>query len=151
MLLEDRWNDIYVPSNDQYFCQDSCKFESYNITSEKAKCSCYLKEGKEEDKIDFSLKKFIGSFSSNLKNSNFLILKCYKILFNINKFRKNYGSMIMFIILICFFITMIIYFIKGQKKLQELIICLINIKKEELNENKNFPPKRWNRNSKNMK
>ena len=31
MLLEDRWNDIYVPSNDQYFCQDGCKFESYNI------------------------------------------------------------------------------------------------------------------------
>ena len=175
MLLVDRWNDIYVPSNDQYFCQDGCIFETYNITSEKVKCNCYIKEGNEEEEIDFTLKKFIESFSSNLKNSNFLILKCYKVLFNITIFGKNYGSIIMIIILICFFIMMIIYFIKGQKKLEEFIKFMINIKKEEINSNKNdknvkkkkqikttkdvhllnknnknFPPKRQFRNSINI-
>ena len=133
VLLIDRWNDIYVPNNDKYFCQEGCKFVSYNIRTQKAKCNCYI-QAKQE--INFNVRKMIESFSIALKNSNFLILKCLRLLFSNKSFKNNYGSFIMIVIMVFFSSMMIFYFIIGKKKIQEIIKSIIYIKKEELNNKK---------------
>ena len=142
MLLSDRWEDIYIPSNEKYFCQENCEFNSYNITSQSAKCKCIIGEKhlntKLED-INFNYKEIIDNFKKSLKNSNFRVLKCYKFIFDFKRFIKNIGSIIMAIIMIIFSILMIIFIFTGQKKINKFInyIYRLKSKMEEKNNKKN--------------
>ena len=131
MLLSDRYNDIYIHINEIYICQADCELVSYNTTSEKAECDCKIQE--EEiitslEDIKFTKEEIIEAFVGTLKNSNFKVLKCYKLLLNFSKLLLNYGFVIMTIILLCNIISMIIYFFKGRKKISELIAYFIKIK-----------------------
>jgi len=113
MLLSDRYNDIYVHINEMYICQTGCELVSYNTTTEKAECDCNIE-----------------AFAGALKNSNFKVLKCYKLLLYFSKLLLNYGFIIMSIILLSNLILMIIYCFKGRKKITELISYFIKIKFE---------------------
>jgi len=72
----------------------------------------------------------IEAFAGALKNSNFKVLKCYKLLLYFSKLLLNYGFIIMSIILLSNLILMIIYCFKGRKKITELISYFIKIKFE---------------------
>ena len=141
MLLSDRWDDIYIPNNDQYFCQENCEFNSYNITTQKVKCNCFFEEKQFNTKfkdINFNYKEIIKDFRKTLINSNFRVLKCYKLIFEFTKFIKNIGSIIMAVIIILFIILMIIYFFTGPKKIFDYINYIFNLIskfKEKSNEN----------------
>ena len=162
MILSDRWEDIYIPSNDKYYCQENCKINSYNISLQKVTCDCILKKENfifSLDNINFDYKEVIPAFQKTFKSSNFFVLKCYKLIFNFANFSKNIGSIFMSIIIIIFFILMIVYCFTGQKKVDKFIkkIVLsnnieknktrpINAKKRKLNKSskilKNNPPKK---------
>ena len=137
MLLSDRWEDIYISSNNQYYCQEKCKLISYDLLSEKALCNCFIEEEEDKDinaqldNMDFSSKEIIERFSKSIKNSNFVVLKCYKLVFVLKKFLKNIGSIIITIIIIIYLILMIIYFFTGRKKILKFIKYIFDLKTQE--------------------
>jgi len=145
VLLSDRYNDIYTPINNMYICQSDCQFISYNTSEKKAECDCKVQQEKTITSlkdVSFNKDKIFDAFIGVLKNSNFLVLKCYKLLLDFSKLLLNYGFIIMSIILILNIILMIIFCIIGKKKISELIKYFIKNKFEALKDNKK------NRNSK---
>ena len=112
MTLEDRKKEIYSISGNITMCQTGCEFVSYNITTRKAKCDCDAQSQDTETnitKIDFKGDNLAKSFLSTLTNSNFLVLKCYKLVLNFSNFIKNKGRIIMTIFIIIFVKVLIIY------------------------------------------
>ena len=140
VLLSDRYNDIYVHINEMYICQTGCQLISYNTTTEKAECDCKIQQ---EDiitnleDISFSKDEIIGAFVGSLQNSNFMVLKCYKLLLNFSKLLLNYGFIIMSVILFSDFVLILIYIFMRRNKIIEIIKYFIKIKFETEGTNKN--------------
>ena len=130
MLLSDRKNDIYSATENLTLCQTDCELESYNATSKKAKCNCDVAtsttviESLDIDNL-FSKKEIAKSFYDTLANSNFLVMKCYKLIFDGSLIFKNYGEIIMTILTLLFLIMMIIYFILGGKKIHRYLVSIL--------------------------
>ena len=131
ILLYDRRMDIYQSTINISLCQEGCKFKSYNIETKKAECDCPIQE--KEIKIDlsdinFDKNEMVEAFYETLDNSNFRVLKCYKLIFNIKVLLQNIGSIIMAILFILFLILIIIYFFKSSKKINFFIQSIIRNK-----------------------
>ena len=149
MILEDRRKEIYGSTENITICQSGCTFESYNVTNKKAKCNCDVQIDSTEidiNKIDFTNKNFIHSlFVDTLLDSNFLVLKCYKLALNLKDILKNKGRIIMTIILLLFLLLLFFYIIKDKSKINEHILYIMNnkntfsknIKKPKYQPNKN--------------
>ena len=138
-LLYDRYNDIYVHINEMYICQNDCELSSYNTTTEKAECDCKIQQDKiitNLEDIIFNKELIMDAFIGTLKNSNFMVLKCYKLLLDFSKLILNYGFIIMSIILLLDFILIIIYIIR-RNKIIEIIKYFIKIKYKEKEVNLN--------------
>ena len=85
LTLIDRKNLIYDTSGNVSMCQDGCTFQSYNLTTKKANCDCAVQISETEtdvSKIKFDKNELADSFFNTLKNSNFLVLKCFKLVFS---------------------------------------------------------------------
>ena len=131
MTLEDRKKEMFSTSGNITMCQIGCMFESYNKTTKKAKCNCDVQSESTETnitKINFDKNKIGSSFLSTLTNSNFLVLKCYKLAISLKNIFKNKGRIIMTIILFLFFILFFIYLIKDRKKVDIFIQLIIRNK-----------------------
>ena len=136
MTLEDRKKEFFSVSGNITMCQERCKFESYNKTTKKAKCNCDAQsENTETDltKINFDKKDIGKNFLKTLTNSNFMVLKCYKLVIDFSNFFKNKGRIIMSIILISFIILVFIYFFKDRKSISNYLQNIINFKKNSEN------------------
>ena len=137
MLLIDRWDDIYIPNNEKYMCQSGCKLINYNITNQRADCECYFQKQdiiETLEEISFDKRIILETFMGSLKNSNFKVLRCGHLL--IRNISKNYGFIIMAVIVIIIFILMIIYFITGQKHIKRIIDSIIYKKFKSQNKKK---------------
>ena len=133
LTLADRKNLIYDNNNNISLCQDGCNFHLYNLTTNTTKCGCSAQ--KEEiitdiSKLKFDKEELINSFFITLKNSNFLVLKCFKLVFSKKGQLKNIGSYIMSTITFLFIAFIIIYIIKDNKKIKYYIEMIL---KEKLN------------------
>ena len=85
-----------------YICQTGCQLVSYNTETEKAECDCEIQEESiitNLEDISFSKDEIIDAFMGALQNSNFMVLKCYKLLLDFPKLILNYGFIIMSVIL----------------------------------------------------
>ena len=114
MILLDRKEIIYNNNGNISLCQTGCELESYNSTNKKAICNCSPQhtETKAElsfSKDNFNVNKIKDSFVGTLKNSNFLVLKCYKLAFDIKNIGKNIGRIVMTIIVFLSFVFLIIF------------------------------------------
>ena len=150
VLLSDRYEDIYTPINNMYICQSDCELISYDTTTQKAECNCKVQQEKtitSLKEISFNKDKIFDAFVKALKNSNFLVLKCYKLLLIFSNLLLNYGFIIMSIILILNFILMVIYCIKGKNKISELIKYFIKNKFDALNTDKKIKNNKKNKNN----
>ena len=101
MILSDRKTEIYSLAENISMCQAGCEFDSYDKTTKKAKCNCEVQTNSTEtdfSKIDFSASAVASSFISTLKNSNFLVMKCYQLAIDITNLLKNKGRIIMTVI-----------------------------------------------------
>ena len=128
-LLDRKKNFI---DNKLTVCEEDCKFEGYNYTTEKAICSCkvktYLTKKIKDIKIDKD--KLFKSFT-NFKNiMNIKVLKCYKLIFNLDIFKQNYANLIMIGIIIILLLTLFIFYCKDYYYLKKNIKydCLFQIK-----------------------
>ena len=141
MTLEDRKKEIFSVSGNLSLCQSGCELESYNSTTRKAKCNCSPQT--EEVKISlsssndkFDVKKIGEGFMSTLKNSNFLVLKCYKLAIDLKTIWTNIGRILMTVIFIFSFIFLIFFCFSDRKKINDLIASIINNRINILNNNK---------------
>ena len=139
ILLIDWKNDIYNKYANISVCQENCNLESYNENSNTV--SCYYNAQSNDTKIDlnidkkFNLKTMTDSFYNYLNNSNFRVLKCYKVAIDLTTIIQNIGRIIMTIILLVFIILFIIFLVKGNAQINLYLKKILdNI--FELNENK---------------
>ena len=133
MLLSDRKTDIYSNIQNQTFCQTGCELESYNTTTKKAKCNCDV-ETETVTQVtanaeSFSKKEIAESFYKTLTNSNFQVLKCFKLIIDFEKIVKNYGEILMTVLFLIFLVLMIIYCIKGANSFYKIIYEIIETQK----------------------
>ena len=112
VLLSDRRKDYYT---NETICQNNCEYSGYIPESQLIRCVCNI-ENEEIDTINmekFNGKMIYQSFYDVLKYSNFKVLKCYKLVFNINVITKNKGSLIVISYFIIYISFLIIYIRKG--------------------------------------
>jgi len=139
ILLSDRKIDIYSKSGNEALCQKGCELLSYDENTKKAKCKCKIIEKKDNSDIfsgfKFDKKEIVDSFFDTLSNSNFLVLKCYKLALDLHKLFENIGRIMMTIIFILFIILLFFYCFTGNKKLNYYLDKII--KEKLLNEHPN--------------
>ena len=73
-----------------------------------------------------------------LKYSNYLVLKCYKLLLDFELIKKNIGFIFMTIIFICLLIIFFIYIIKGRSKIVYYIQVILKNKNVYINNRKSM-------------
>ncbi len=133
IILEDRKNDFYKNNGNKTLCQNECSLKKYNSANKKAECECSIQKeindlDLNEVKNSFNQTNIINNFYGILKNSNYLVLKCYKLVFNLKNIFKNIGMIIMTIILIISIILIIIHYKKEQKKIFYYIQSILKLK-----------------------
>ena len=135
IIIEDR-KELYSKFGNISLCQNDCILISYSSKSKKASCQCKAQDIMiNMDKIDkmdiseiFTNKVFYNMFLITIKNSNFLVLKCFEFAFDIKNIVTNIGRIFMSLILIIFFIVMIMHFIKERNAINDMILEIVNNK-----------------------
>ena len=139
MTLSDRKSFIYDKNKYKTFCQKDCYFVSYNTKTKKAKCNCDVINNKiitNLIKIDFSRQELAEGFFTALRNSNFLIMKCYKLTFSLRGQKNNIGSYFILTNIILIISLTIFFIVKDQKQLSKIIYGLIEKKELKRNDEK---------------
>ena len=118
--LKDRKEDFV--ENNKTVCQEDCIFSEYDYKTQKAKCSCNVKESSlffVDMKINKSLlyKNFIDI--KNIANVNILV--CYRELFSKKGLLHNIGFYVLIILEIFHFICIIIFYKNDFNTLEEKI------------------------------
>ena len=107
VILNDRRNDFYI--SNLTLCEEGCEYEEFNCETSKVKCRCDTKlEVKSEENVKFELNKIIKNFYKLENYANIKIVICYKLVFNLNYLKNNYGSYIIIFISLLFIIIMVI-------------------------------------------
>ena len=100
----------------------------------KCECNIISSEIKVTKSEDFSSKSLYKSFYDVLKFSNYKVLKCFKLVFNINIFNTNIGNYIALAYFCIFFTFFLIYMIRGRTELKnELAKNIINNGTKDIN------------------
>ena len=131
ILLEDRKQIIYDNNGNKVLCQKGCELKNYNSKLQKAECNCspQIKETKVELSLsigNFNTTKLTDSFIKEFKNSNFLVLQCYKLAFDFTNIWKNIGRIIMTIIVFISLLFLIGFFFFDFKNITKYISSLFN-------------------------
>ena len=117
--LSDRIDYIY--NNDDTQCQPNCQFSNYSIESKYMECSCSTNENANNNNLKndkFNSKKLYESFYDVLKYSNYKILKCFRIISNINELKNNIGCIFVFIFFCCYLMCLLVYIYRGINPLK---------------------------------
>ena len=118
--LADRKNYYY--SEDTILCEDSCKYIEVNTKTEKVLCNCSIKnEVNIDNDQEFSPQKLLEKFYKVDTYSNFEVLYCYKLVFDLKNLKKNICFYIMIVLLTAFLTSMIVNLIIAMKKIDEII------------------------------
>ena len=116
---------IFDKNSNISFCQSGCYFISYDYTNKKSICECGIQKEEiitDSTKISFNTNEFMDHFYKTIKNSNFLVMKCYKLVFSLKGLLNNKGSYIIFSFEFIFIILSILNCIKGNNTLDRYII-----------------------------
>ena len=136
MILTDRQNIIYSQAGNMTLCQSGCKFNSYNKTLKTVQCDCNIQsvsvESENNEKEDFK-----DSFLDTLLNSNFLILKCLKLVFSSGNIFSNKGRIIMSVVGVLFAGLIIIFLAKDRNNINEYFRTILA---DKMKENSNNTP-----------
>ena len=112
IILSDRIN--YYFNNEETQCQFNCRFSEYSLEKHFLKCECDFEDNEINfENSNFNSKYIYESFYNVLKFSNYKVLKCYNLTFNLNIFKNNEGNKIAIIFFVFYLILLFVYFIKG--------------------------------------
>ena len=141
VLLKDRKIDFYNPNLS--LCEDNCEYKLFNVNSSKVKCECKIKTDIEVDstKVSFSPKTLLENFYSFDKYTNYKVLKCFNLVFDLNRLKTNIGSYILIFLILLFIGVLIFKIITQTVKYMELFDRIIKLnmdidKKIQKNEKK---------------
>ena len=124
IILNDRKNEFIT--NNKTLCQDGCVFSEYDYQTQKAKCSCEIKEASSSlDDMLVNVTKLYDNFLNIKKFMNFDILVCYKKLFRKEGILNNIEFYILLTILLIQLFCIIIFYKKQYKNIQEKIDDII--------------------------
>ena len=118
-VLLDAREEYYYSSLNEIVCPDNCHAANYDLDSKYLKCECEVND----TDITLNLKHITGenignSFYSTLKNSNWKVMICYNLVFNLKIFAHNYGSIISLIFFLVYVGFIIYYIFRGIEPLQ---------------------------------
>ena len=106
IILKDRVLDIY---QNYSLCDNGCEYEQINIDLMTIICSCLIKT---EINVKVSEPVFRTIIEDSFKDSNFGVILCYNVVFNLD-YKRNIGFWIFLCLIFCNIILFIIYFIYG--------------------------------------
>ena len=129
--LTDRRNEFI--KNNMSLCEENCELSYYNYYIQRAKCSCKTKTILSLNNNESNSKNFLKNFIDIKTFTNIEIIKCYKILFNKNNIKNNYGFFILFFIFLLYLICIIIFYCKSLKNLIDIIKNIFDAKNNEKN------------------
>ena len=119
--LSDRKKDFI--KNNLIVCEEDCYFSKYDYSNGKAICSCKVKTNSTAKVmgVDINKDKLYESFT-NIKNiANINVLKCYKLIFRLDAYKKNYANLVLIFIILLFFVCLFIFYFKGYYDLIKII------------------------------
>ena len=129
----------YIYNNKDSKCQKNCRFSSYIISNSLyVNCTCNIEQVEEKEVKNFIGKTLYESFYEVLIYSNFQILKCYNLIFNINIFKNNFGNYITISFFLGNFLCLIFYIRKGISSLKNNIKNIILDSHKEINNKNNI-------------
>ena len=134
MILKDRVKDIY---QNYSFCEDKCEYKKMNKDLSTVTCTCNVKT---ELNIKTKMPVFYKIMENSFKDSNFEVVKCFRLAFKFSNKMHNTGFWISIIIFALHIPLFIIYFIFKTKKVKKFVYDEMR-KKNYIVEIK-FPPKR---------
>ena len=141
IILSDRRSYYY--NDTETSCQEGCEYSEYSSETKHLKCECMVNnnnistkatDNDNDEKLDTDL--IVKSFYDVLKYSNYKVLKCYNLVFNLELLKINYGSMIFISYFILYTIFNIFFFAGGMFKVKVYISKIIS-ESNNKNSNKN--------------
>ena len=141
MSMSDRQH-VIEDTGSSNFCQVGCSLQSFNCTTLKAKCDCNVKETKiitDLNDLEFNAELIINLFGG-FKYSNYLVMKCYKLLMDFKLIQKNIGFIFMTIIFISLLILFFIYICIGRRKIEYYIQAILKNRTIYINNRKTMRP-----------
>ena len=135
VLLSDRYN--YYFNNNETKCQSNCKFSDYLMESQHLKCECDISNSEidTEQVTKFKPKMIYQSFYDTLKFSNYKVLKCLKLAFDVKSFTKNKGSIVVIVFFILYLIFFFLFLFKGKNQLRtDLSEKILKVNQEQNND-----------------
>ena len=128
VLLSDRKKDFY--NANETTCQTNCEYSAYSSETKFLKCECnVISENLDIEEPDkFNGNMIINSFYNVIKNSNFKVFICYKLVFNLDILKKNIGSIIAIIYFLFYLIFFIIFIFKGVSPLKVQLLDMVSKK-----------------------
>ena len=135
MIISDRKN-IYNNNGNITMCQIGCEFVLYNTSTKKSECDCEIHIINDNDDdlsdIKFSTKKLGKKFGDTFSNSNFRVMKCYKLAIDIKNILKNIGRIIMPVIFFFYLISLLCFIIIENKKIDLFVSSILKSKDKNI-------------------
>ena len=112
ITLKDRISDIY---QNYSICEVGCEYEKFDIETKFISCSCGVKQEINTiiDQLNF---KIIAQ--DVIKDSNFEVIKCYKLVFSFENKLNNIGFLVFIFPILIHFPLFILYFINNIKPIK---------------------------------
>jgi hypothetical protein len=99
ICMSGRKTYVFDKNSNITFCQSGCSFISYDYINKKSICECGIQKEEiitDASKISFNTNEFVDHFYKTIKNSNFLVMKCYKLVFSLKSLSNNKGGYFIF-------------------------------------------------------
>ena len=136
VLLDDREEFIYTSLVNATVCPIGCNYSEFYVKKKYIKCECDTNtSGIEELDLDHLSAENIGnSFLTTLQATNWKVMRCYNLVFNLKIFVHNYGSILIFILFIIYVLFIIYFCFKEINPLKVKVSKIIFDETEELKE-----------------
>ena len=120
VLLDDREEFIYNSIANETICPDNCEYSSYLLDVKYLKCDCKVNTSGIDtlDLNHISGKNIYKSFISTMKFSNYKVMICYNLVFNLKIFIHNYGSISTLILFFVYAIFIVYHAFRGIRSLK---------------------------------
>ena len=115
IILKDRIRDIF---KNYSLCNERCEYNGINIESKTSSCICEVKNN-----ITFNDSSLQLSLLDQIEiESNFKIIKCYKLVFSLDEKLNNIGFLIFLVLILTYIPFLTNTIIKGIKPIKEYIL-----------------------------
>ena len=117
-----------------YVCEENCNFKEYDLKTQKAVCSCDVKNSFLDSFADININstKLLNNIVDIKNVINLKIMKCYALLFQDEKgIIKNIGFYVISPVILFHIISIIIFYVIEKKIFFKKIEDIINVREDK--------------------